>query len=162
MLVIGSNTAALRAANAIRFAQAAAREVDGTHGDRQAHQLRGGRSCRLLHRGQDGEGYPGKAAGGAKRPGWRGLRPDGRRVLCRASRICSSEFAELATTSASGTYSDDNRANMQVELTQLVDQIKGVLTSSDFNGIKLFQPSGGTGDVTFSQVLTTGRPTRSA
>jgi flagellin len=56
---------------------------------------------------------------------------------------------ELAIAAASGTYSDDDRANMQIEVGQLATQIGQVLSSTAFNGIALFQPaSSGGGDVT--------------
>ena len=48
---------------------------------------------------------------------------------------------ELATQSASGTYSDDDRTNMQTEVDQLTAQIGQVITNSEFNGVKLFDGS---------------------
>jgi flagellin len=56
---------------------------------------------------------------------------------------------ELAVQSASGTYSDDDRANMQAEVSLLTQQISSTLTNSDFNGVNLFDGSagGGTGTV---------------
>ena len=45
---------------------------------------------------------------------------------------------ELATQSASGTYSDDDRTNLQAEVDELTKQIDQVITSSEFNGVKLF------------------------
>ncbi|USI72594.1 flagellin [Sphingomonas morindae] len=55
---------------------------------------------------------------------------------------------ELAVQSASGTYSDNDRANMQTEVGQLTTQIGSVLSNTKFNGIQLFQvgtlPSGTT------------------
>jgi flagellin len=45
---------------------------------------------------------------------------------------------ELAVQSASGTYSDDDRTNLQAEVTALTSQIKDILTTSTFNGNKLF------------------------
>jgi flagellin len=49
---------------------------------------------------------------------------------------------ELATQSASGTYNDDtDRAYMQKEVDQLSDQMKQVITNTDFNGVKLFDGS---------------------
>ena len=46
---------------------------------------------------------------------------------------------ELAVQSSSGTYSDDDRKNLQAEVTQLTSQIKDVLTNTKFNGNTLFQ-----------------------
>ena len=45
---------------------------------------------------------------------------------------------ELAVQSASGTYSDDDRTNLQAEVTALTSQINDILTTSTFNGNKLF------------------------
>ena len=63
---------------------------------------------------------------------------------------------ELAVQSASGTYSDDDRANMQAEVSQLTSQMTTTLKTASFNGVPLFdtakadstkafgQPGGGT------------------
>jgi flagellin len=49
---------------------------------------------------------------------------------------------ELATQSASGTYSDTtDRVYMQAEVDQLTAQIGQVITNSNFNGVKLFDNS---------------------
>ncbi|MDD3799424.1 MAG: flagellin [Novosphingobium sp.] len=45
---------------------------------------------------------------------------------------------ELATQSASGTYSDDDRTNLQAEVDELTKQIDQVISNSEFNGVKLF------------------------
>jgi len=45
---------------------------------------------------------------------------------------------ELAVQSASGTYSNDDRANMQAEVTQLTAQISDTLSNAKFNGVSLF------------------------
>ncbi|HKC03523.1 MAG TPA: flagellin [Sphingomicrobium sp.] len=45
---------------------------------------------------------------------------------------------ELAVQSASGTYSDNDRTNLQAEVTALTSQINDILTTSTFNGNKLF------------------------
>ena len=49
---------------------------------------------------------------------------------------------ELAVQSASGTYSDDDRTNMQAEVTQLSAQITSTLGTTNFNGNKLFDTAG--------------------
>ena len=56
---------------------------------------------------------------------------------------------ELAVQSASGTYSDDDRTNMQAEVGLLTQQISSTLTTSNFNGVNLFDGTagGGTGQV---------------
>lgn len=51
---------------------------------------------------------------------------------------------ELAVQSASGTYSDDDRANLQAEVTELGSQIDDIVANTNFNGTTLF----GTSDVT--------------
>ncbi|WP_454887428.1 flagellin N-terminal helical domain-containing protein [Sphingomonas oryzagri] len=48
---------------------------------------------------------------------------------------------ELAVQSASGTYSDDDRANMQAEVSALTQQIGATLDSTTFNGVRLFDTS---------------------
>ncbi len=45
---------------------------------------------------------------------------------------------ELAVQSASGTYSEDDRANMDTEVQALADQIDSVLADTKFNGVTLF------------------------
>ena len=45
---------------------------------------------------------------------------------------------ELSVQAASGTYSDDDRANMQTEVSSLTSQIKTTLTGTKFNGVALF------------------------
>jgi flagellin len=54
---------------------------------------------------------------------------------------------ELAVQSKSGTYSSDDRTNLQAEVTQLTSQIDDILTNSKFNGVTLFSKTSGT-DVT--------------
>lgn len=45
---------------------------------------------------------------------------------------------ELAVQSASGTYSDDDRANLNAEASQLTSQIQEVLKNTKFNGVNVF------------------------
>jgi flagellin len=45
---------------------------------------------------------------------------------------------ELAVQSASGTYSDSDRTNMQAEVTQLQNQITNIIGNTKFNGVALF------------------------
>lgn len=45
---------------------------------------------------------------------------------------------ELSVQSSSGTYSDADRTNLQAEVTALTSQINDVLTTTTFNGNKLF------------------------
>jgi flagellin len=51
---------------------------------------------------------------------------------------------ELSVQSASGTYSSDDRANLQSEVTQLGAQIDDVIANTKFNGVAVF----GSADVT--------------
>ena len=51
---------------------------------------------------------------------------------------------ELAIQSSSGTYSDDDRTNMNAEVTALTAQITDILTNSQFNGVNLFDGTAGT------------------
>jgi flagellin len=53
---------------------------------------------------------------------------------------------ELAVQSASGTYSDDDRANLQAEVGALGDQIDDIIANTKFNGVTVF----GATDVTVS------------
>lgn len=59
---------------------------------------------------------------------------------------------ELSVQSASGTYSDSDRANLQSEVTALTSQISSALTTTKFNGVSLFTTtSGGAGTSTTIQ-----------
>jgi flagellin len=56
---------------------------------------------------------------------------------------------ELATQSASGTYSTADRTNMNAEVSALKTQMGSILTNTAFNGVKLFDGTAGTsGSVT--------------
>jgi flagellin len=56
---------------------------------------------------------------------------------------------ELAVQASSGTYSDDDRTNLQAEVTELQGQITSILDNTEFNGVKLFDGSaGGSGTLT--------------
>jgi len=60
---------------------------------------------------------------------------------------------ELAVQSASGTYSDADRTNMQAEVTQLTAQIATGLSGASFNNVALFDTTtGGQGKTTSIQV----------
>ena len=50
-----------------------------------------------------------------------------------------NRMVELATQSANGTYDDDtDRANLQAELDQLIEEVDRIADSANFNGIALF------------------------
>jgi flagellin len=59
---------------------------------------------------------------------------------------------ELAVQSASGTYSDADRTNLQTEVAALTGQIGDVLANTKFNGVALFDGSAGTAGVVSIQV----------
>jgi flagellin len=48
---------------------------------------------------------------------------------------------ELSVQSASGTYSDDDRKNLQAEVTELQSQLTDIASKSNFNGVTLFGAS---------------------
>jgi len=55
---------------------------------------------------------------------------------------------ELAVQSANGIYSDQDRMQIQVEVSQLVDEVNRIASHAEFNGMKLLQgdfarPAGG-------------------
>jgi len=52
---------------------------------------------------------------------------------------------ELAVQSASGTYQNTDRDNLQTEVSALQDQIKSVVSNTKFNGVGLFTGSAGSG-----------------
>ena len=54
---------------------------------------------------------------------------------------------ELAVQSASGTYSDDDRANLQSEVTELGAQIDDIIANTKFNGVAVFGSSDVTVDI---------------
>ena len=49
---------------------------------------------------------------------------------------------ELAVQAKSGTYSSDDRTNIQTEVAALTSQINDVLDKTEFNGVKLFDKTG--------------------
>jgi len=51
---------------------------------------------------------------------------------------------ELAVQSASGTYSDSDRTNLQTEVSALSTQITSILNNTKFNGVGLFDGTAGT------------------
>ncbi len=56
---------------------------------------------------------------------------------------------ELTVQAVNGTYSADDKSNIKAEMDELAKQIDSTLTNANFNGVKLFDGSAGTGgDVT--------------
>jgi flagellin len=66
---------------------------------------------------------------------------------------------ELSVQSASGTYSDTDRTNLQTEVAALATQITSILTNTEFNGVKLFDGSAGTSGVVTIQTGSTAADT---
>ncbi|VVT20731.1 Flagellin [Sphingomonas sp. EC-HK361] len=58
---------------------------------------------------------------------------------------------ELATQAASGTYSSNDRTNLQTEVTALTTQIGTIVTGTKFNGVAIF---GATGAGTTTKIQT--------
>jgi flagellin len=59
---------------------------------------------------------------------------------------------ELAVQASNGTYSDDDLSNIQSEVDELQDQITAITDNTEFNGIKLFDGSAGSGGTVTIQV----------
>ena len=72
-------------------------------------------------------------------------------ALSEATNILQ-RVRELAVQSASGTYSDDDRTNLQTEVTALTSQITNILTNTKFNNVALFDGSAGTSGALTIQV----------
>jgi flagellin len=53
----------------------------------------------------------------------------------------------LSVQSASGTLSDDDRTNLQAEVTELISQIGDVATRTQFNGVALLDGTNATVDI---------------
>ena len=52
-----------------------------------------------------------------------------------------NRMVELANQSANGTYQDEDRANLQSEISQLKDEIDRIADGTNFNGINLLDGS---------------------
>jgi flagellin len=64
---------------------------------------------------------------------------------------------ELAVQSASGTYQDSDRTNLQTEVTALASQITQITSNTKFNGVGLFTGSAGSsGTVTIQTGSSSG------
>jgi flagellin len=63
---------------------------------------------------------------------------------------------ELAVQSASGTYSTDDRANMQKEVDALSKQIGAIVDDTQFNGVPLFGTAGAGGTTTIQTGANSG------
>jgi flagellin len=148
MTVIGTNTAALRAGNASN----AANKLLGTAMERLSTGKR-------INSAKDDAA--GLAIASSMTASIRGMNQGIRNANDGMSMAQTAEGAldevtnmlqrirELAVQSASGTYSDDDRTNLQTEVAALTGQITSILTNTTFNGVALFDGSAGSsGDVT--------------
>ena len=143
MTVINSNTAALRAQNGSRMANAAlqtamerlstGKRINSAKDDAaglaisssMTSQIRG--MSQAIRNANDGISLAQTADG----------------ALGEVTNMLQ-RIRELAVQSASGTYSDDDRANLQSEVTELGAQIDAVISDTKFNGVAVF----GSADVT--------------
>jgi len=148
MTVIGTNTAALRAGNASTAANKAL--------DTAMERLSTGK--RINSAKDDAAGL---AIASTMTASIRGMNQAIRNANDGISMAQTAEGAlgevtnmlqrirELAVQSSSGTYSDDDRTNLQTEVTALTTQITNILTNTTFNGVALFDGTAGdSGDVT--------------
>jgi len=148
MTVIGTNTAALRAGNAVNSAT----KMLGSAMERLSTGKR-------INSAKDDAA--GLAIASSMTSSIRGMTQAIRNANDGVSMAQTAEGAlsevtnmlhrirELAVQSASGTYSDDDRTNLQAEVTELTGQISDILANTKFNGVVLFDGSAGSsGDVT--------------
>ena len=152
MTVIGTNVAALRATNASNAASSAlatsierlstGKRINTAKDDAAGlaiassltSQIRG--AAQAIRNANDGIALAQTADG----------------TLGEAGNILQ-RVRELAVQSASGTYSDDDRTNLQAEVSQLTAQLKSSITGAKFNGVTLFDTAaGGTGLTTAIQI----------
>ena len=143
MTVINSNTAALRAQNGSRMANAAlqtamerlstGKRINSAKDDAAGLAISSSMTSQIRGMGQairnanDGISLAQTADGALNE------------VTNMLQRI-----RELSVQSASGTYSDDDRANLQSEVAELGAQIDSIIANTKFNGVAVF----GSGDVT--------------
>ncbi|MEZ0242422.1 MAG: flagellin [Sphingomonas sp.] len=137
MLVIGTNMAAIRAANA---AAAAQRQV-------AISMERLSTGTRINRASDDPAGF---AIADRMAAQIRGMSQSVRNASDSLSMLQTADstlgevtsmmhrIRELAVQSANGTYSDDDRANLQIEVDQLSEQIGLTLTNARFNGRSMF------------------------
>lgn len=137
MTVIGTNTAAMRAANASASANVSlssamerlstGKRINSAKDDAaglaiassMTSQIKG--MSQAIRNANDGMSMAQTADG----------------ALSEVSNMLQ-RVRELAVQSASGTYSDDDRANLNTEVTALKAQISDILTNTKFNGVALF------------------------
>ena len=140
MTVIGTNVAALRATNASNAASKAlqtsierlstGKRINSAKDDAagsaiassMTSQIRG--QSQAIRNANDGISLAQTADG----------------ALSEVTNILQ-RIRELSVQSASGTYSDDDRTNLQVEVTELASQLSDITSKSNFNGVTLFGAS---------------------
>jgi flagellin len=146
MTVINSNTSALRAQNGSRMANAAlqtamerlstGKRINSAKDDAaglaisssMTSQIRG--MSQAIRNANDGISLAQTADG----------------ALGEVTNMLQ-RIRELAVQSASGTYSDDDRANLQSEVTELGAQIDAIISDTKFNGVAVFGSSDVTVDI---------------
>jgi flagellin len=151
MTVISTNSAALRAQNGSRMANASMQSA--------MERLSTGR--RINSAKDDAAGL---AIASSMTSAIRGMSQGVRNANDGKSMAQTAEGAlgevtnmlqrirELAVQSASGTYQDSDRTNLQAEVGELQAQIADVLADSEFNGVKLFDGTAGAAGVVSIQV----------
>jgi flagellin len=156
MTVIGTNTASLRAANASNMANDAlgsamarlstGKRINSAKDDAaglaiassMTAQIRG--MTQAVRNANDGMAMAQSADG----------------ALGEITNMLQ-RIRELAVQSASGTYSDDDRTNLQTEVTALTTQITSILDNTKFNNVALFDgTAGASGSVTVQVGSTAG------
>jgi flagellin len=145
MTVINTNTAALRAQNGSRVANgelqtamerlSSGKRINSASDDaaglaiasKMTSQIRG--MNQAVRNSNDGISYAQTAEG----------------ALGEVTNMLQ-RIRELAVQSANGTYSDADRTNLDVEVTELKAQITSILATTEFNGTRIFNAnaSGGT------------------
>ena len=137
MSVINTNTAALRAQNGSRVANnqlqtamerlSSGKRINTAKDDaaglaiasKMTSQIRG--MNQAIRNANDGISYAQTAEG----------------ALGEVTNMLQ-RIRELAVQSASGTYSDDDRANLESEVSELKAQITNTLATAEFNGTRIF------------------------
>jgi flagellin len=137
MSVINTNTAALRAQNGSRIANnqlqtamerlSSGKRINTAKDDaaglaiasKMTSQIRG--MNQAIRNSNDGISYAQTAEG----------------ALGEVTNMLQ-RIRELAVQSASGTYSDDDRTNLNSEVTELKSQITNILSTTEFNGTRIF------------------------
>jgi flagellin len=146
MTVINSNTAALRAQNGSRVANAAlqsamerlstGKRINSAKDDAAGLAISSSMTSQIRGMGQairnanDGISLAQTADG----------------ALGEVTNMLQ-RIRELSVQSASGTYSDDDRANLQSEVTELGAQIDDIIANTKFNGVAVFGSSDVTVDI---------------